>query len=153
MIYHTHKADNIYEARSGWFDLSDLDACVRDTVRTLRPHADSFDTIVAQGVSGLIVASPVALILKKELAVVRKDNDGSRQHRLHQGDKATVLSEKSLRKRVLFVDDCIASGRTQKRVLAKVREHGGTVAGTYTYQDDHLETGDPDHWYEDEGSW
>ena len=138
MIYHRHAQG----ARELAYDLNDLDPTVRDAVEDLRPHVGEFDTLVAQGMSGVVVAAPLALLLKKKLSIVRKANDNSHQQygELDEDERPAcdyVIGLDSIGpgKRVLFVDDFVGMGRTRRRVLDVVTSAGGTYAATYTYQD------------------
>ena len=130
MIYHVHN-----EGERDAHTLDDLAPSVRDTVKALREHLDDFDTIATQGMSGVLVASPVSLILKKELTVVRKD-DGSHQYEQNTGRKARLIGGASIGpgKRALFLDDFISLGDTRDNVYNAVEDAGGIVVGTYTYQ-------------------
>lgn len=106
-----------------------LDDTVRKTLRGLRKHSAEFDTIAVRGVSGLIVGAPVSLILKKELAVVRKSEDDS-----HDGTNPVNYS--ALKRRCLFLDDFIASGNTRYAVEAEVKQSGGELVAQFLYQYD-----------------
>jgi len=137
MIYHRHRVGDhgVKEYRIGEpsHSLDDLDGCVRDSAKTLRRHADEFDTIVAQGMSGVVVAAPLACILHKELAIVRKPDEHS-----HQGNGGDVIGERAISdgRRCLFVDDFIGGGDTRQRVLDTVKGYGGIFAATYLYNHD-----------------
>jgi adenine/guanine phosphoribosyltransferase-like PRPP-binding protein len=127
MIYHVHKG-----GEKDVHTLSDLDECVRDTVKSLAKHLDDFDTIVAQGMSGVTVASPVSLILKKNLTIVRKEGEHSHQY------GSLIIGKESVRdgQRCLFLDDFVSMGDTRNRVTKAVEEAGGTVVAVYTYMND-----------------
>ena len=92
-----------------------------------------FDTIVVTGVSGLTFGIPLAQKMKKHIAIVRKDKDGTHSHK---SIEATVKRDNF--GRWLFVDDLIDSGKTEKRVKAKIKEHtdsNGTYVGSYLFDD------------------
>lgn len=85
----------------------------RQVIQAARDHLRGikFDTIVATGVSGMIVAPVLAYSLRKNLLVVRKQNDGS-----HSGS----LLEGFYGKRLLLVDDFMDSGKTVDRVFKQL---------------------------------
>ena len=116
--------------------LSDLGATVKATAEALRPHLGEFDSIAVQGTSGLLIGSPVSLILGKPLVIVREDED-MRCH--HSND---VENWGNAGRRVLFLDDQVSSGTTLRDVKNKLREHAGAeVAASYLYQNGRYDTG------------
>lgn len=90
-----------------------------------------FDTLVGTGFSGGIVVPSLALAMGKEFVLVRKETDDS-----HHGS-GRLLGR--LGSRWIFVDDFAQTGRTQKRVIRKVREAAEvhdtttTLVGRYLY--------------------
>lgn len=95
-----------------------------------------FDTIVVTGVSGLVFGVPLAQKMKKHIAIVRKDKDGTHSHK---SIEATVKRDEL--GRWLFVDDLIDTGKTEKRVKAKIKEHTDGVAvyiGSYLFENHNL---------------
>lgn len=113
----------------GTGDLSDLPKVVRETIEDLRPHRDEFDSITTSGTSGMLVASPVALALGKELVVVRKRDEGPRCW--HAND---VENARNAGRRTLFLDDEVQRGRTLKHVREMLRAHTtATVTARYEY--------------------
>jgi len=117
-----------YDAGRG---LSDLSETVQKTASALKPHASEFDSIAVQGTSGLLIGSPVSLMLGKPLVIVREDTELRCWHS-HDVENAANAGS-----RVLFLDDQISSGTTLRDVQAKLRKHtDGRVAATYLYQYD-----------------
>lgn len=95
-----------------------------------------FDTIVVTGVSGLVFGVPLAQRMKKHIAIIRKDKDGTHSHK---SIEATVKRDEF--GRWLFVDDLIDTGKTETRVKAKVKEHtdcNSTYVGAYLFDDHKL---------------
>lgn len=92
----------------------------------------TFDSIVCTGVSGVLFASPLALLMGKNLVIVRKKKDGSHSHRQIE---ANVTPDKV--GAWVFVDDLIDSGKTERRVKSEMKEWAGsfgTYVGKYLYE-------------------
>jgi hypoxanthine phosphoribosyltransferase len=73
-----------------------------------------FDAIAGQGVSGLLVGAPLAATLSKGLIIVRRP-----------GDEQKMTFPFDIRgegKNILFVDECVRTGATAKRVIEKLDE-------------------------------
>jgi adenine/guanine phosphoribosyltransferase-like PRPP-binding protein len=130
MIYHGH---GIGYGANNTAPLTDLEREVRKATKTLRAHRHEFDSIVVQGMSGVIVGAPTALRLRKPLVIVRKDNDNS-----HHG-AGKLINVDALGSRAVFLDDFIAGGSTQKRVDTSVTQAGSYVVASYLYRDDEWE--------------
>lgn len=82
--------------------LANMDTFVRNARKVLQ-NAPEFDTFVVRGMSGAIAGGILARSLKKNLYVVRKENDGS-----HDSNKTFGL----MGQRWLFLDDFVSSGST-----------------------------------------
>jgi orotate phosphoribosyltransferase-like protein len=67
-----------------------------------------FDAILVTGVSGIIMGSIVARLLRKHLTIVRKSNDGSHSTYFVENFRANSS--------YIFLDDLIASGETYYNV-------------------------------------
>ncbi|KKK59242.1 hypothetical protein LCGC14_3036370, partial [marine sediment metagenome] len=103
--------------------------------------------IACVGVSGLLLAPMVALILKKHLAVIRKPSD------LKEGvnhSQWAVETSMDSDERWLFLDDLIASGNTLHMVRDTMQKMGHPKeAATYLYcVDDYRKTGDEFNYWE-----
>jgi adenine/guanine phosphoribosyltransferase-like PRPP-binding protein len=82
------------------------------TVDLIRPL--NFDTIVVRGFSGALVGPPVALVMGKRWALVRKPNDGS--HSCHR-------IEGRVEGNYVIVDDFIESGNTITEIVETVHNY------------------------------
>lgn len=125
MIYHGRLKGDFVP------DLSDLGQAVTDAIADLQGSVSAFDSIVTQGMSGVMVASPVAVALAKPLVIVRKDDDIC-----HAPEKVLNLSHAG--ERWLFLDDFISCGNTRKRVKDAMPRKL-TFAGSYLYANRELE--------------
>lgn len=136
MIYGTHPKFGSYD--EAYKSFRDLDLVVESARRSLKPVADTFDSIVVTGVSGLSVGAPLALALKKNLLVLRKPSEDCHDN----GDNGPLLGAQDLDEtsRVLIVDDMISQGTTCGKlydaVLAACPE--ASVVGAYLYEYDRL---------------
>ena len=119
MLYH-----------NGTSNFDGLEREVRRCTAALREHEGEYDCIVARGLSGLSVAFPTALRLKKPLVVVRKPNEDCHGR--------PVVGAEYLRKagpRCVMLDDFIASGATKQAVAEAVANAGGKLVATFCYAD------------------
>lgn len=119
----------IYDGSGG--SLDNLESVVRKTTKVLREHIDEFDSIAVTGTSGLLVGVPAAMRLKKPIVIVRKEEDGSHDYR-------TVINAQNMGRRVLFLDDLVATGDTRQRVVDAVahkvpRYQSARVVAQYEY--------------------
>lgn len=114
-----------------YFDtaLFDLQSVVDQAAERLRDV--EFDTLVGTGFSGGIVIPTLALAMKKNFVLIRKEGDDS-----HHGGGRLLGT---LGSNWIFVDDFIASGKTRHRVITKIMDSlpltgGGTrMVGQYLY--------------------
>lgn len=136
MIYGTHhtyepqrdEAGRVTDSlASGTF--RDLPLVVEECAGMLRLHVDRFDTIVATGVSGMAVAFPLAVALRKRVAILRKRGDDS--HSFNDGDWQGRTDVRG--RNCLWVDDFMCSGETQQRIEDATVEAEGTPVGTLLY--------------------
>lgn len=88
---------------------------VQKAVRVLAQHKTEFDVLVGTGVSGLLLLTTLAYLLRMRFVVVRKADDTS--------GHSTAKIEGSLRAgdRWLFLDDFVSSGATKKHCLETLR--------------------------------
>lgn len=88
---------------------------LRETVRAmseaLKPY--DFDALAFTGVSGMLIGPPIAMALDKSMLVVRKERSGH-SSLIVEGDLGA--------RRYVFVDECIASGDTYRRVKEQIEE-------------------------------
>lgn len=80
---------------------------IKSLVRILKHH--DFDSIACRGLSGLLVAPTVAMMMDKTLLVIRKQDEDCHSWRAVEGD-ANAL-------RYVIIDDLICSGDTVKAIL------------------------------------
>lgn len=112
---------------------------LKDAIATLKVDCGDFDTIVCTGVSGVLFASPLALLMKKNLVIVRKAKDAS-----HSSNRIEANCFADDVGKWIFVDDLIDSGKTLKRVK---REMGlwaedAEYLGNYLYEDGYFADGE-----------
>lgn len=117
-----------------------------ELIETMRNRMSGvkYDTIVGTGLSGTIFTARVAPGLKKDFAIIRKDNDGS-----HSGNRVEgVVGE-----RWVFADDFVSTGATLRRVLKRMKEDypDSEFVGVYQYERENF-TG-PDATAEYYGQW
>ncbi len=93
--------------------------------------SDQYDSIIVTGISGILVGSPVALLLNKPLVILRKDED-----RHHNG--CIAINEVRMGKRCLWLDDFIACGHTERRVWDFLDERYAKMAYCYLYREQRL---------------
>ena len=116
---------------TGYFDdaLFNLDKVLRQARKDLVEI--DFDTIVGTGFSGGVVIPALALRLKCNFVLIRKEHDDS-----HHGGGRLIGN---LGKRWLFVDDFVSSGATRRRVYDKIaaaatlEDVATTYVGDYQY--------------------
>lgn len=99
------------------FDLQLRKETVKKAVETIKENIPlkSFDTIAVRGISGVLLGSPLAIKLNKNLCVVRK-SDGS-----HSSNK--IESGLTCQGRYLIVDDLIETGATVKAIVSGIKEN------------------------------
>ncbi len=124
MIYTLGRQD-----QDPWWDLASK--CT-ETTDDLRPYKGDFDAIACCGVSGIGIATAVALRLRKRLIVVRKKDDVS----THSAWRVEGRCEG----RYIFLDDFVGSGQTIRFVQAQIAANTLAnkhceIVGAYTYLD------------------
>lgn len=72
-----------------------------------------FDTIAFRGMSGALTAPTLAMRLKKQMILVRKDGDDSHTYDRVEGNRASL--------RYIIVDDFVSTGKTRNTIIDKVR--------------------------------
>lgn len=108
---------------------------LRELVKVLRPLRDdpaiAFDSIVVTGLSGTLLALPLAARLHTHVAIVRKATTAH----------SDLVVEGTLGHRWILVDDLVASGTTvrycRRAIAAQIFAEGGralpTFVGVYCY--------------------
>src|SRR5580658_4908886 len=107
--------------------LSDLPQHVDRAIDTLHPYLSEFDSVVTEGISGLVIAAPVAYELGKPLVVVRKDIARLCIH------ASPVEGTRDAGRRTLFIDDHVELGRTLRHVRDQLAVYspGTSIIGYY----------------------
>jgi adenine/guanine phosphoribosyltransferase-like PRPP-binding protein len=132
VIYDSKRADGTRDFEA--FSLDGLHDTVERTAADLWKHRNEFDSIVCIGMSGVVVATPVALKLNKPVVILRKPEDDS-----HQGlSKGGIINSDALGSRALLVDDFSSSGDTERGVIERVGKLGAKVVATYWYRDSEI---------------
>lgn len=106
-----------------------VNKCVNE-LRELMKDGLEFDAIACRGVSGITIASPVSIALRKQLTVVRKDNE---QSHANYGVEGLIRHPH----KYIFIDDFRASGRTLYESIEKIRHQQATAecVGMYSYNE------------------
>jgi adenine/guanine phosphoribosyltransferase-like PRPP-binding protein len=123
-------------------DYSSLPKVLRVATKELREHLDEFDALICTGISGLVVASPLSVRLKKPLMVLRKQGEDCHGNRL----EPLIGYKEHLYPRILFVDDFVGCGDTRERCIdavAKKSNRRAKIVAQYEY-DPYM--GDPGGW-------
>lgn len=126
MIYGTH-ATHVGD----YGTLDDLAATVKDAIAHIRPYLGEFDSIACLGISGVVVAVPVALALDVPVCIVRKPGDGC-----HSISDKLWVNRKRLGARVLWIDDRIATGTTKHNVIEACIAASATLIYEYLYENE-----------------
>lgn len=113
-------------------DVNVFEKTIREICKALRKaekQGKIFTHIAVSGVSGCVVGSAVALRLKKNLIVIRKDNDGS-----HSFTKVEGYPDESFQ--YIILDDFVSSGYTISQIYRKINmccEDSAYFCGVYQY--------------------
>lgn len=106
-----------------------------EKLHTLPEH----DTLIGTGISGSVVAGILAVVTGKMYAVVRKRGEHAHSDRSVEG----MVGE-----RWIFVDDFIASGATQMRVIKTMAEvTSAEFMGTWLFRSPHFQPPTQAHGY------
>jgi adenine/guanine phosphoribosyltransferase-like PRPP-binding protein len=102
-----------------------------------------FDTIVCTGISGIVFASPLSILMKKQLAIVRKVGD--RTHSYLDIEANFNSTEGTVLGRYIIVDDLTETGKTIKRIKAKIKKNlrkmgPNQYVGSYFYTHMYFDT-------------
>ena len=84
-----------------------------DVADTIMNEGVKFDAIACRGVSGLMIAAPVALLLDKPLIVVRKSIEGSHSSFMVEGYLPRRL-------RYIIIDDFVETGDTIRQIIEEI---------------------------------
>jgi adenine/guanine phosphoribosyltransferase-like PRPP-binding protein len=92
------------------------DRTVRNLRKVLADNNVKFDGFIVTGVSGITMGAIMSRSLKKDLVIVRKDEEYATSHSYYK------VENYCSGKRYIFLDDLIASGRTLKRVKRSIAD-------------------------------
>jgi hypoxanthine phosphoribosyltransferase len=108
-----------------------LKRLVEESATLLQEKKIDFDTIGVMGVSGLLVAAPLAVVMGKELLVVRKSGD--KRSRLDFGIPIALGIGRN--QKILLLDDGIETGATIAAMISKIKSTcpNPTFAGLFLY--------------------
>lgn len=99
------------------------EATLEKCVCGIKEHFPDVDVLAVTGVSGTLVALPIADILGKDVVVIRKDNESS--HSIFMVEGAQPTSGEKLK--VVFLDDLVGTGQTIQRMAEALdKTWGGT---------------------------
>ena len=97
----------------------------------LRRVSGEFDAVAGIGMSGVIYAAEISQRLNKGLVLVRKKEDKS-----HSGRE--IECSDYCHKRIVFIDDLIASGDTFRFVKNKLEKYRMRMVGVILYHESWL---------------
>lgn len=95
------------------FDPSKQNTTIRKIRSVINSKKLEFDGFIVTGISGIVIGGIVARSMKKDLVVVRKDDDRT----THSSFR---IENFKFGKRYIFLDDLISSGNTFKNVKIKM---------------------------------
>lgn len=90
----------------------------RDTVGKEKPRPIEFDTIACTGVSGLVVAVPLAQRMGRKIVIVRKGGDGT-----HSANRIEANCFPGEIGKYIIVDDLTDTGKTIENIVAALKTH------------------------------
>lgn len=96
-----------------FIDPAKLEVQVDLCIRALSPQLEKFDSIAFSGMSGALIAPPVAMALGKELIMVRKEGQSTHSSRIVEGNYAS--------RKYIIVDDFRASGATEDYIFNQIK--------------------------------
>ena len=91
----------------------DFKSVVNVLCGAIKKDINSFDSIACCGMSGAMVAPTIAMMLDKNLALVRKENDKRHSHHNVEGKEGV--------KNYIIIDDGIDEGGTMDFIIARMR--------------------------------
>lgn len=126
-------SDRLFSMSYLLLEHEDRQRAIDAAVVNLRLSGLDFDTIVACGLSGALVAPAVAARLDKQLVFVRK-GESSHGHQVEIEGVGDVGN-------YVIVDDLVEYGKTVKRIrqaLDGETKYGGRLVGVYFYNQSYL---------------
>ena len=118
---------NALEGYHAYTEPKRLKNIVEKSAQFLQERGLDFDTIAVQGVSGLIVGSPLAMALDKNLMVIRKRGEKTNQ--------PTDVFGLGSNQKILLIDDCVDTGATLINMVSKIKFYcfNPTFVGLFLY--------------------
>jgi hypothetical protein len=110
-------------------NLRDFQQVVNRTYLDLVPHMDEFDSIATSGISGLVIAAPVAFQLQKPLVIVREGNSMSGKC-VHA---KRVEGFDQIGEKYIFLDDHIHLGRVFQKARFYINEEALRSRNSFPY--------------------
>ncbi len=111
--YHYHTLGSTSNFNSKGNIEPNLQQVCSDAIKNIEQLKEiEFDSFACCGISGLVVAPVLAVMMNKQLTVVRKTIDG------HTG----LYVEGLLNCRYMIIDDFICSGNTVRHIIKKIKE-------------------------------
>jgi adenine/guanine phosphoribosyltransferase-like PRPP-binding protein len=98
-------------------------------VKYLKQYHDQYDTLAFAGISGAVIGPVVAMKLKKECILVRKDSD-----KRHSSYEVSGYDDCD---KYIIIDDFVCSGATAKMIQRKIHDAlpGAKCLGILEVQD------------------
>ena len=93
-----------------FLDMAELPIYVQYAIEALRTKR--FDSLAFRGLSGAIIAPPVAIALKKNLILVRKPEEETHSDYLVEGNSSS--------KKYIIIDDFVSSGKTARAIIEAI---------------------------------
>lgn len=115
-----------------------LNNIIKTAYKRLKRHAHKFDAIAFTGMSGGLVAPALAAKLKKPLLMVRKGSLKGLTHSTKRVEGITYAQT------YLIIDDCIATGRTIKRIKRAITKFAPMAKPVGIYMYIQYKSGTPD---------
>jgi len=106
------RSSYLYDA----FNVTIMRRMVSGLVKLIKESEIEYDSIACRGVSGLMIASPVALRLNKPLIVIRKGTSNCHSSIAVEGYLSPDL-------RYIIIDDFISSGNTIKEIIKEIEDY------------------------------
>lgn len=113
-----------------WVHLKGLKRNRANLIKAIRSSEIEFDVIAFRGWSGGLVAPSVALTLRKEFVLVRKNHDY--EHDSHANSKCEGHVASGLK--YIVIDDFVGSGATVQAIHETLSAHQMTLVGIFLYK-------------------
>jgi len=130
-----------------FFEPDKMIKTITDLRQTIAASGVKFDAIACRGMSGLLVSSPLGMMMEKPVIVVRKGTSGT-----HSG--SNVEGYLPVHLKYIIVDDFVETGATIRTIIRRIGEYyrpdffrkTAKCVGVFLYK-----TYDPDDYYRYQG--